>query len=83
MPRKIRERLYATEGVSFAQTAIHQLAVHCGEVTNRDRAILQHGVALSMNHLQHPLQCDLFRATRFDYRLYFPIPNDHKHAIQQ
>ena len=44
--RNIRKRYYANEGASLAQAAIPRPAVHRGQVTNRDRAILQRGVTL-------------------------------------
>ena len=73
--RNIRQRLYANEGVSLAQAAIPRPVVHRGQVTNRDSAILQHGVALSPNLVQHPLQFDHFSATRFDYQMHFNTAN--------
>ena len=69
--RNIRQRLYANEGVCLAQATIPQPAVHCEQVTNPDRAILQRGVARSPNLVQHPLQLDCFSTTRFDYQMHF------------
>ena len=74
--RNIRQRLHNTEGITLAQAAIPRPVVHRGQVTNRDRAILQRGVALSPNLIQRPLQFDRFRATRFDYQLHCDSPND-------
>ena len=74
--RNIRQRLNNNEGITLAQAAIPRPFIHRGQVTNRDRAILQRGVALSPNLVQRPLQFDRFRATRFDYQLHFNTPND-------
>jgi len=67
----VRQRLNPHDAIQLAQAAILQNPAHRGQVTNRDRAILQRGVALSPNLVQRPLQFDRFRATRFDYRLHF------------
>ena len=69
--RNVRQRLNPNDAIQLAQAAILQNPTHRGQVTNRDRAILQRGVALSPNLVQRPLQFDRFRATRFDYRLHF------------
>ena len=74
--RNIRQRLHINQGITLAHAAIPRPVVHRAQVTNRDRAILQRGVALSPNLVQRPLQFDRFRATRFDYQLHFDTPND-------